>query len=124
MNYEVSIDDPNKYISTIYILKNTRDILLVNVEFIPKYLQLFQVASSDGYYGFDFMPDADTLYIDETKRYLGSGHVKFKIEDIKYPYLNLDIGKSNCVMVYLRFPNYKKSKRIYEKEGFYNDEID
>lgn len=113
MKYEMTMQDEPEWINTIRILSNTKDVLHIEIDCRPKYLdaQLFSESGADGeFYGIYFFKTEDTLRADKD----GWCEINFKIEHdkSKIMYSYLQKGRYTTSIIFAPVSS-KRSKLIY-----------
>jgi len=112
MKYKLKVKDDLNWISNIFEVKNTKDVLVLVVSFTPKYLEFFSAGSleSNGEWnGFAFLKQDETLYAEGEQ----VGEVMVFTENGVERYL--EFGKYNVKAVFVDNISYVRSKLIYPK---------
>lgn len=112
MEYKLKVTDELKWINNILEVKNTNDILVLIVDFSPKYLEFFNTTNwgqGERWDGFDFMKGEETIYVEGEQQ--GSVLVETKDETYKFA----DYGKYSVTLVFVKDFSSNKAKCVYSK---------
>jgi len=112
MEYKLKVTDELKWINNILEVKNTDDVLVLIVDFTPKYLEFFNTTISgqgERWDGFDFMKDEDTICAEGEQQ--GSVYIETENETYKYA----DFGKYSVTLVFVKDFSNNKTKCVYSK---------